>query len=123
AWNRSGMVVVLVGAALSEPIATARCQLLRELSWRRLMINALVVHPPFWRRGIGRQLLGAAEQWGRERGARIVVLDTYIHSDVSVPFYEQGMGYRRQSLSYRSRWVRCPCRASHHNPDFTRNAC
>jgi GNAT superfamily N-acetyltransferase len=96
----SGQVVGLVAAALSEPIGGARRQLLRELSWQRLMINALVVHPSFWRRGIGRQLLGAAEQWGRERGARIVLLDTYIHSCVSVPFYEQGMGYRRQSLVF-----------------------
>lgn len=96
----NGQVVGLVDAALAEPIASARRQLLRELSWRRLMVNALAVHPTFWRRGIGRQLLAAAEQWGVARGARTVVLDTYIHSDVSVPFYEQGMGYSRQSLVF-----------------------
>jgi GNAT superfamily N-acetyltransferase len=93
-------VVGLVEAAVAEPIASARRQLLRQLSWRRLMVNALAVHPTFWRRGVGIQLLGAAEQWGASRGARVVVLDTYIHSDVSVPFYEQGMGYIRQSLIF-----------------------
>ena len=96
----NGQVVGLVEAAVAGPMASAHRQLLRELSWRRLIVNALAVHPTFWRRGIGRQLLGAAEQWGRDRGARVVVLDTYIHSDVSVPFYEQGMGYSRQSLIF-----------------------
>jgi GNAT superfamily N-acetyltransferase len=83
-----------------EPIESAPRQLLRELAWRRLMVNALAVHSAFWRRGIGRQLLQAAEAWGRARGARVVLLDTYIGSDVSVPFYEHGMGYRRQSLVF-----------------------
>lgn len=30
-------------------------------------------------------------------GARIVRLDTYAHSPVSVPFYEQRMGYQRRA--------------------------
>jgi GNAT superfamily N-acetyltransferase len=95
-----GQVVGLVHAVIMEPIDSAPRQLLRELAWRRLMVNALAVHSAFWRRGIGRQLLGAAESWGRARGARIVVLDTYIGSEVSVPFYEHGMGYSRQSLVF-----------------------
>jgi GNAT superfamily N-acetyltransferase len=95
-----GQVVGLVHAVIMEPIESAPRQLLRELAWRRLMVNALVVHSAFWRRGIGRQLLAAAEEWGRGRVARIVLLDTYIGSDVSVPFYEHGMGYSRQSLVF-----------------------
>jgi GNAT superfamily N-acetyltransferase len=95
-----GQVVGLVHAAIMEAIDSAPRQLLRELAWRRLMVNALAVHSAFWRRGIGRQLLEAAENWGQGRGARAVSLDTYIHSDVSVPFYEHGMGYRRQSLVF-----------------------
>jgi GNAT superfamily N-acetyltransferase len=85
---------------LAEALDSAPRQVLRELAWRRLLVNALAVRTDYWRRGIGRQLLGAAEAWGQERGARLAVLDTYLHSPVSVPFYEQGMGYRRQSLSF-----------------------
>ena len=95
-----GQVVGLVHAVIMEPLESAPRQVLRELAWRRLMVNALAVHSAFWRRGIGRQLLEAAEAWGRARGARVVLLDTYIGSDVSVPFYEHGMGYRRQSLVF-----------------------
>jgi GNAT superfamily N-acetyltransferase len=68
-----GQVVGLVDAVLEEPLDSAPRQVLRELAWRRLLVNALVVRTDFWRRGIGRQLLGAAEAWGRERGARVAM--------------------------------------------------
>jgi len=43
---------------------------------------------------------GLAESWGRDRGASMVRLDTYVHSPVSVPFYERHMGYQRQSIHF-----------------------
>jgi GNAT superfamily N-acetyltransferase len=95
-----GQVVGMIFAVLHEPLDTASRQLMRELSLRRLMVNALGVHTAHWRQGIGRQLLEAAEAWARTRGARLVVLDTYINSPVSIPFYEQHMGYRRQSVYF-----------------------
>ena len=48
--------------------------------------------------------LGAGEEWGRGRGTAIAVLDTYVDSPVSVPFYEQRMGYSRQELRFR-KWL------------------
>jgi len=58
-----------------------------------------------WHRGAGTALLKAAESWGRERGAEIVRLDTYAHSPVSVPFYEERMGYTRRSIVFH-KWLR-----------------
>ena len=98
-----GQVVGMISAVLHEPLDTAPRQLMRELGLRRLMVNALSVHTAHWRRGIGRQLLQAAESWARSRGAHLVVLDTDIHSPVSIPFYEQHMGYRRQSVYFSKR--------------------
>jgi Acetyltransferase (GNAT) family len=44
--------------------------------------------------------LTAAEEWGRDRGAEVVRLDTYADSPVSVPFYERHMGYRRRAIIF-----------------------
>jgi GNAT superfamily N-acetyltransferase len=52
---------------------------------------------------VGTVLLEAAEAWGRTRGARVARLDTYAHSPVSVPFYEDHMGYRRRSIVFQKR--------------------
>ncbi len=35
----------------------------------------------------------AAERWGRHNGAAIALRDTYADSPLSVPFYEQHLGY------------------------------
>ena len=53
-----------------------------------------------WRHGAGAALLEAAASWGRARGVQIVQLDTYAHSPVSVPFYEQRMGYQRRAIDF-----------------------
>ena len=45
-------------------------------------------------------LLEAAESWGRAHGAQVVRLDTYAQGPVSVPFYEQHMGYQRRSIVF-----------------------
>lgn len=37
---------------------------------------------------------------GRAQGADIVRLDTYANSPVSVPFYEDRMGYQRRSVVF-----------------------
>jgi hypothetical protein len=43
----------------------------------------------------------AAEEWGRRNGAVVAVTDTNLSSLLSVPFYEDRMGYRRQALVLR----------------------
>jgi len=45
--------------------------------------------------------MGEVEQWGRANGATLIALDTYIGSPLSVPFYEERMGYRRQAVIFR----------------------
>ncbi len=95
-----GELVGLIFARLEEPMATASRQMVRDVTVRRVIVNALNVRSAFWRLGFGRRLLRSAEAWGRDRGAQLVVLDTYAHSPVSVPFYESGMGYQRKSIVF-----------------------
>ena len=45
-------------------------------------------------RGIGRQLLQAAEDWGREHGADLASLEYLSANTRAGSFYEQRMGYR-----------------------------
>ena len=99
-----GQVVGWLTARIERPSANADRQLVRELSWRRLAIDALVVDREQWRHGAGTALLEAAEDWGRSSGARVVRLDTYAHSAVSVPFYEEHMGYERRSIVFQ-KWL------------------
>ncbi len=99
----SGKVVGAVAAIIEGPLDSAARQIERDLSRHRLTITMLGVRTAYWRQGIGKRLLEAAEAWARSRGASVVLLDTYVHSPVSVPFYEQGMRYTRQSLVFRKR--------------------
>jgi GNAT superfamily N-acetyltransferase len=69
----------------------------------RVFVNALAVQSRHWRAGIGTKLMTAVEDWGRARRARLIVLDTYTRSPISVPFYEQRMEYTRQSLRFAKR--------------------
>jgi hypothetical protein len=48
-------------------------------------------------------LLKAAEAWGHARGAQVTRLDTFAHSPVSVPFYEDRMGYQRRAIIFQKR--------------------
>jgi ribosomal protein S18 acetylase RimI-like enzyme len=46
------------------------------------------------RRGVGAELLRAAEVWARERGCTYAVLDYNTHNDDARRFYRDRMGYR-----------------------------
>jgi ribosomal protein S18 acetylase RimI-like enzyme len=61
-----------------------------------------VVAAPHRRHGVGRELMASPEEWARERGAETVLLDTWVDSDLSVPFYES-LGYRRRALRFAKR--------------------
>jgi GNAT superfamily N-acetyltransferase len=98
--ERDGLVAGWLTAHLERPAANAAYQLVRELGWIRLIVDALVVEQPLWRQGTGTMLLTAAESWGRGHGASVVSLDTYVHSPVSVPFYERHMSYQRRSIAF-----------------------
>lgn len=98
--DSAGTVAGWLTAQIQHPAASAAHQLVREHSWTRLLVNALVVDQALWRQGIGTSLLEAAESWGRARGAQAARLDTYIGSAVSVPFYERHAGYQRRSIVF-----------------------
>jgi GNAT superfamily N-acetyltransferase len=98
-----GVVVGNVAAELHRPVDTAARQLLRFLGETRLFVSALGVEAAYQRHGVATRLMEAAEQWGRDRGAVFVSLDTWIHSELSVPFYERRMGYQRASIVFEKR--------------------
>jgi len=87
-------------AAIAYPSPHAATDASRDAGLTRLFINALIVRADARHHGIGTQLMDAAERWGRARGAAIALLDTY-DSPLSVPFYEQHLGYSRRALRLR----------------------
>jgi GNAT superfamily N-acetyltransferase len=98
--EHAGHVVGFLVAHIIAPRENAPKQLMREAGQTRLIIDVIGVERPSWRQGVGTELVLAAEQWGRNRGAELVVVDTYVDSPVSVPFYER-LGYQPAQLSYR----------------------
>ena len=91
----------VVGAAtgrIERPLDSARYQLQREFSETRLVVDMVVVEEAFRRQGVGARLMATLEDWGRERGATIALLDTYPESALSLPFFQERMGYRRRSV-------------------------
>jgi GNAT superfamily N-acetyltransferase len=97
----AGQAVGFIHVLIQPPLATAARQFVRDVAYPRLSIQALVVQQAYWRHGIGSKLLSNAEDWGRSRGARIALLDTYSESPISLPFYEQRMGYQRRTIHLR----------------------
>jgi GNAT superfamily N-acetyltransferase len=95
-----GRVVGDVHAHLERPVEDAARQVLRDLGRVCLAVDALGVAAAYRRRGAGARLMDAVERWGRDRGAERAVLSTYVHSSLSVPFYERRMGYRRRSIVF-----------------------
>jgi GNAT superfamily N-acetyltransferase len=98
-----GRVVGDVAARLEPPTEDAARQSLRDLGRMRLYVHALGVEEAYRRHGVGARLMHAVEVWGRERGAVRSVLTTYHASPLSVPFYEQRMGYERRSIVFEKR--------------------
>ena len=95
-------IVGQVEAKLHAPFESARFQTIAELGGMRGEINSLGVLTSHRRRGIGKALMEAAEEWLRGRGARVVMLDTFLRSPDSVPFYES-LGYERVSVIFERR--------------------
>jgi len=88
-------------AQLLPPLESARYQSQPDLAHPRLFINAVGTLQEYWRRGVATQLVEAAEAWGRERGAVVSICDTYVGSPVSIPFWEERMGYERRAVILR----------------------
>jgi len=96
-----GDVAGYLEASLQPPVESARWQSQRDLGETRLAINFVGTADRYKRRGVATALVEAAEEWGRARGATVAVCDTFIDSPLSVPFWEERMRYRRQSIIFR----------------------
>jgi GNAT superfamily N-acetyltransferase len=99
--EKDGQVVGFLTAAVERPVENAARQFLRDLGRVRVVIHALVIQEAYRRQGIGTRLMEAAEEWARGRGAVFALVDTYVGSPLSVPFYERHMGYSRRALRFR----------------------
>ena len=98
-----GQVIGDISAHLERPAKDAERQVMRNLGEIRVYVDSLGVAEAYRREGVGMRLMQAIEQWGRDRGAVRVMLDTHARSPLSVPFYEQRMGYRRRSIVFEKR--------------------
>jgi GNAT superfamily N-acetyltransferase len=90
-----------VSARLVTPASDAQWQLQREYGATRLIVDAVAVAEEHRGAGTGAELVDAAEEWGRERGATIAVADGHCGSGIVPRFYENRLEYRRRSVSLR----------------------
>jgi GNAT superfamily N-acetyltransferase len=95
-----GHLVGSVHAQIWPPSEDAIRELIRDEGEFVLRVDALVVTERERRKGIGKALMDAVEEWAKERGASVAFVVSYAHSPTSVPFYEDGMGYSRKTLGF-----------------------
>lgn len=95
-----GELAGFCGAHLEPPNTEPWRQLQRDLGRTRLYVDALAVAEPARRRGVGEALMRAAEKWGKERGATVLLVDSFVDGPTATPFYERRMGYRRRSIRF-----------------------
>jgi len=96
-----GEVAGYLEATVQEPLETAKFNANRDLREKRLFINAVLTAEAYRRRGVATRLVTAAEEWGRQSGATVSMCDTYVDSPVSVPFWEERVGYERRAIVFR----------------------
>lgn len=94
-------VAGLLIATLHEPGPHPEHALTRDRTRPRLFVDLLAVAGPHRRSGVGTALMTAAETWAADHGATTISLDTYLHSPLSVPFYENRMHYARRAVAFR----------------------
>jgi ribosomal protein S18 acetylase RimI-like enzyme len=96
-----GAMAGIILATLHEPIDPHGRELQTDLNRWRLHIDVLCVAGTYRRDGVGSALMRSAEEWGHERGAEVVILETETNNPMSVPFYEQRMGFSAEALIFR----------------------
>ena len=90
-----------VMAELQAPLPDANRQMVRAVTCASVYVSALIVAERYSRSGIGTALMTEVERWATSRGAHLVSLDTNLRSPLSVPFYENRMGYTRHAVIFR----------------------
>ena len=96
-----GEVVGALAARLLVPEGDAPAG--REPGEKRLRIDYLATAADHRRSGIGTRLVQAAETWGRASGATVAETTTFQDSALSVPFWEDRMGYEELSKTLEKR--------------------
>jgi GNAT superfamily N-acetyltransferase len=74
-----------------------------EAAEKRLLISYLATAADRRRTGIGTRLVETAEEWGRRAGATVAETNTFQGSPLSVPFWEDRMGYEELATSLEKR--------------------
>jgi GNAT superfamily N-acetyltransferase len=87
-------------AVVQEPLVNAAVQPQRDVGRLRVYLNYLAVQAAHQSRGAGGRLVEGVEEWGRERGAELIVTDTNLRSDGAVRFYEK-QGFEQRSVVLR----------------------
>jgi ribosomal protein S18 acetylase RimI-like enzyme len=87
----STIVVVLDGDIVTGTVMVG-------FDGHRGWVYYLAAHPDWQRRGIGRMLMAAAEDWLRDQGAPKIQLMVRSDNDVARGFYE-ALGYEIQSVT------------------------
>jgi len=95
-----GEVGAFAYARLSRPGAGARFQMLAPYVETRAHVEALGTADAFARQGLATALVRACEAWASSHGAAQISATTYLASEVSVPFWEARMGYRRRGVTF-----------------------
>ena len=90
-----GEVVGALSARLLEPVAADG----RGEEEMRLRIDYLATAAERRRAGIGTRLVQAAESWGRGVGATIAETTAFRGSALSIPFWEDRMGYEELPMT------------------------
>lgn len=86
-----GAAAGFIVAAVVEPHAAADRQMQRTLAHRQVRIEALAVQRRFRRSGVGRRLTRAAEDWARNRDARVISAQAYVEGP-ALGFFD-ALGY------------------------------
>lgn len=101
-----GTIGGFVAARLERPVPEPWRQLQRDFGRTRVFIDATAVAQPLRRQGLGEQLMAAAEDWARAKGAAVAFVDSFVAGPSAVPFYEKRMGYERRSIRFEKRLQR-----------------
>jgi GNAT superfamily N-acetyltransferase len=96
-----GHLAGFVVAELQAPLPDADRQMVKAVACAGVYVSVLVVAERYRRSGIGTALMTAVERWAASRDANLVSLDTNLQSPLSVPFYENRMGYTRHAVIFR----------------------
>jgi GNAT superfamily N-acetyltransferase len=94
-------VVGALVARLLRPEAGALREITADLGYTRLKIDYVATDETHRREGVATRLVSAAENWGRAAGATIAETSTYSRSPLSLPFWENLMGYETRTANLR----------------------